>query len=92
MLLLMSLGAVIIWRSAPDQSLIWRSFRPTLIGATSRGSIPRTSFFYRASTLLEVGEYLGFSGQYATRIARNEIRAAVAALNAAMAVEDREAA
>lgn len=45
-----------------------------------------------ASTLLEVGEYLGFSGQYATRIARNEIRAAVAALNAAMAVEDREAA
>jgi hypothetical protein len=32
------------------------------------------------STLSEIGEYLGFNGQYATRIAGKEVRAAVATL------------
>ncbi|MDR6302663.1 hypothetical protein GGQ85_000339 [Nitrobacter vulgaris] len=44
------------------------------------------------STLLEIGEYLGFSGQYATRSARREVRTAVIALNATLAEEGRKAA
>ena len=43
-------------------------------------------------TLLEIGEYLGFSGQYATRSARKEVRAAVIVLNAALSEGEREAA
>lgn len=41
------------------------------------------------STLAEIGEYLGFSGQYAQRSAGKVIRAAVAALNAALGEEER---
>ncbi len=44
------------------------------------------------NTLAEMGEYLGFSGQYATRSARKEVRAAVVVLNAAIAEADRQAA
>jgi hypothetical protein len=44
------------------------------------------------STLAEIGEYLGFGGQYAVRMAGKEVRAAVAALNAALAEEGRLAA
>jgi hypothetical protein len=43
------------------------------------------------STLAEIGEYLGGRGQYATRIASKEVRAAVAALNAALAGDRRAA-
>lgn len=41
------------------------------------------------STLADIGEHLGGNGQYATRIAAKEVRAAVAALNAAMAEGER---
>jgi hypothetical protein len=44
------------------------------------------------STLAEIGEYLGFAGQYAPRMAGKEIRTAVAALNAAFAKGSVEAA
>lgn len=44
------------------------------------------------STLAEIGEYLGFSGQYAPRMAGKEVRAAVAALNTAFAEGERLAA
>lgn len=44
------------------------------------------------STLAEIGEYLGFGGQYATRMAGKEVKAAVIALNAALAEEERRAA
>jgi hypothetical protein len=44
------------------------------------------------STLAEIGEYLGGGGQYATRIASKEVRAAVVALNAALAESERAAA
>ncbi|MCK1420713.1 hypothetical protein IVB14_05150 [Bradyrhizobium sp. 180] len=44
------------------------------------------------STLAEIGEYLGFAGQYAQRSASKEVRAAVAALNVAMAEGERAAA
>lgn len=44
------------------------------------------------STLAEIGEYLGGGGQYATRIAAKEVRAAVAALNIALAEGERDAA
>ncbi|MCK1544011.1 hypothetical protein IVB12_19120 [Bradyrhizobium sp. 179] len=44
------------------------------------------------STLAEIGEYLGFSGQYAARMAGKEVRAAVVALNAAIAEGERAAA
>ncbi|MET4487003.1 hypothetical protein [Bradyrhizobium sp. LA7.1] len=44
------------------------------------------------STLAEIGEYLGFSGQYAARMASKEVRAAVVALNAAIAEGERDAA
>ncbi|MEH2546900.1 hypothetical protein V1283_003545 [Bradyrhizobium sp. AZCC 2262] len=44
------------------------------------------------STLAEIGEHLGFGGQYAPRMAGREVRAAVAALNAALAEEGRQAA
>jgi hypothetical protein len=44
------------------------------------------------STLAEIGEYLGFGGQYATRMAGTAVKDAVAALNAALAEEGREAA
>jgi hypothetical protein len=37
------------------------------------------------STLAEIGDFLGGGGQYATRIAAKEVRAAVVALNAALA-------
>jgi hypothetical protein len=43
-------------------------------------------------TLAEIGEYLGFAGQYAARMAGKEVRAAVTALNAAVAEEERAAA
>lgn len=43
------------------------------------------------STLAEIGEYLGGGGQYATRIASKEVRAAVATLNAALGEEERAA-
>lgn len=43
------------------------------------------------STLAEVGEYLGFSGQYAARMAGKEVRGAVAALNAALAEGEKAA-
>ena len=42
-------------------------------------------------TLAEIGEYLGFAGQYAARMASKEVRAAVATLNAALAEEERAA-
>jgi hypothetical protein len=44
------------------------------------------------STLAEIGEYLGFAGQYAPRMAGKEVRAAVTALNAAIAEGERAAA
>lgn len=44
------------------------------------------------STLAGIGEYLGFAGQYAQRSAGKEIRAAVAALNAALGEDERVAA
>lgn len=45
------------------------------------------------STLAEIGEYLGFGGQYATRMAGKAVKDAVAALNAALAEgEDQRAA
>ncbi|MBH5371431.1 hypothetical protein [Bradyrhizobium glycinis] len=44
------------------------------------------------STLVEIGEDLGFAGQYATRMAAKEVRAAVAALNAAVIEGERAAA
>jgi hypothetical protein len=45
------------------------------------------------STLTEIGEYLGFGGQYATRMAGKSVKEAVTALNAAIAAGDsREAA
>jgi hypothetical protein len=44
------------------------------------------------STLAQIGEYLGFAGQYAARMARKEVRAGVAALNAAVAEGERSAA
>ncbi|MET4121781.1 hypothetical protein ABIB85_008496 [Bradyrhizobium sp. JR1.5] len=44
------------------------------------------------STLAEIGEFLGFGGQYATRMAAKEVRAAVAALNAALGDGQRAAA
>jgi hypothetical protein len=43
------------------------------------------------STLAQIGEYLGGAGQYATRIASREVRAAVAALNAALQEIDEAA-
>ncbi|MET4229825.1 hypothetical protein AB7Z32_19985 [Bradyrhizobium sp. 482_C4_N1_1] len=43
-------------------------------------------------TLGEIGEYLGFSGQYAQRSAGKEVRAAVVALNAALAEGEQDAA
>lgn len=44
------------------------------------------------STLSEIGGYLGFSGQYAGRMAGKEVRAAVVALNAALSEGERAAA
>ena len=44
------------------------------------------------STLAEIGEYLGFGGQYATRMAGKAVKDAAAALNAALAEEERQAA
>ncbi|MBB4391473.1 hypothetical protein [Bradyrhizobium sp. ERR14] len=44
------------------------------------------------NTLSEIGEYLGFGGQYAARMAGKEVRAAVAALNAAIEGSARAAA
>lgn len=44
------------------------------------------------STLCEIGEYLGFSGQYATRMAGKAVRDSVIALNAELASEERQAA
>jgi len=44
------------------------------------------------STLAEIGEYLGFGGQYATRMAGKSVRDAVIALNAAMDVQEKRAA
>jgi hypothetical protein len=44
------------------------------------------------STLSEIGEYLGFGGQYATRMAAKEVRSAVLAMNLALAEEQRLAA
>lgn len=44
------------------------------------------------STLAEIGEYLGFGGQYATRMAGKAVRDAVLALNAALADDGRAAA
>lgn len=44
------------------------------------------------STLAEIGEHLGFAGQYATRMAAKEVRAMVVALNAALSEEERAAA
>lgn len=43
------------------------------------------------NTLSDIGEYLGFAGQYAARMAAKEVRAAVAALNAALGEEERAA-
>jgi hypothetical protein len=43
------------------------------------------------STLAEIGEYLGFGGQYATRMAGKAVKDAVAALNAALAEEKQAA-
>lgn len=44
------------------------------------------------STLAEIGEYLGFAGQYATRMAGRAVKDAVAAMNAALADDERAAA
>jgi hypothetical protein len=44
------------------------------------------------STLSEIGEYLGFSGQYAPRMAGKEVKAAVIALNAALSAKEQQAA
>ena len=44
------------------------------------------------STLAEIGEDLGFAGQYRARMAGKEVRAAVAALNAAIAGDEQAAA
>jgi hypothetical protein len=44
------------------------------------------------STLAEIGEYLGFGGQYATRMAGKAVKDAVAALNTALAEGERAAA
>lgn len=44
------------------------------------------------STLAEIGEYLGFGGQYATRMAGKAVKDAVTALNAAIADSERDAA
>jgi hypothetical protein len=44
------------------------------------------------STLAEIGENLGFAGQYATRMAGKSVKEAVAALNAALAEGERAAA
>ena len=44
------------------------------------------------STLSEIGEYLGFAGQYAAMMAGKEVRAAVAALNAAIGGDEQAAA
>ncbi|MGY3467673.1 hypothetical protein ACVW0I_004544 [Bradyrhizobium sp. LM6.11] len=44
------------------------------------------------STLAEIGEYLGFAGQYATRMAGRSVKDAVSALNAALAEGKRAAA
>jgi hypothetical protein len=44
------------------------------------------------STLAEIGEYLGFAGQYAARMAGKSVREAVTALNAMLAGKDRAAA
>ncbi|SCB36056.1 hypothetical protein GA0061099_1005417 [Bradyrhizobium yuanmingense] len=44
------------------------------------------------SSLADIGEDLGFAGQYAARMAAKEVRAAVAALNTAMAEGERVAA
>lgn len=44
------------------------------------------------STLADIGEFLGFGGQYAARMAGKEVRAAVAALHAALAEGERSAA
>lgn len=45
-----------------------------------------------SSTLAKIGEYLGFSDQYAQRLAAKELRAAVAALNAVLGEGERAAA
>jgi hypothetical protein len=44
------------------------------------------------STLAEIGEYLGFGGQYAARMARKSVKNAVTALNAAIAEGEQAAA
>jgi hypothetical protein len=44
------------------------------------------------STLAEIGDYLGFGGQYATRMAGKAVKDAVANLNAALADGERQAA
>jgi hypothetical protein len=44
------------------------------------------------STLSEIGEYLGFAGQYAARMVGKEVRAAVAALNVAIGGDEQAAA
>ncbi|MCK1299604.1 MULTISPECIES: hypothetical protein [unclassified Bradyrhizobium] len=44
------------------------------------------------STLAEISEYLGFAGQYATRMAGRSVKDAVSALNAALAEGERVAA
>jgi hypothetical protein len=44
------------------------------------------------NTLAEIGEYLGFGGQYATRMAGKSVKGAVAALNAALEEEGQRAA
>ncbi|OSJ19774.1 hypothetical protein BST63_19675 [Bradyrhizobium canariense] len=44
------------------------------------------------STLAEIGEFLGFGGQYATRMAARQVRAAVAALNVAIGRDEQAAA
>jgi hypothetical protein len=44
------------------------------------------------STLSDIGEYLGFAGQYAGRMAGKSVKEAVAALNNAMADKERQAA
>lgn len=44
------------------------------------------------STLAEIGEYLGFGGQYATRMAGKAVKDAVMTLSAALAEDERRAA
>jgi hypothetical protein len=44
------------------------------------------------STLAQIGEYLGFAGQYAARMAGKEVRAAVAVLSAAVTEGEKVAA